>query len=176
MTYLFKKKKKYKNLKEQQGGFIILYAILLSTVILTIGLAILDIMIQQISLSGTERDSSRAFYAADSALECILYWDNIEKRFEGSGMYSDILCSNQTPEMRTPPSFPKPGSWQFEFWIDNVTTGTCAYVLLQKTADIAGSISSIASSRGYNTTCPVDKDGNRILAPRRLERGLRATY
>lgn len=56
-------------------GFTLLIAVVLTSVLLSVGLALLDIALKQVTLSSTARQSQYAFYAADSAMECALYWD-----------------------------------------------------------------------------------------------------
>ena len=58
-----------------QRGFTLLIAVILSSVALSLGLALLDITYKQLVLSSTVKQSQYAFYAADSTLECALYLD-----------------------------------------------------------------------------------------------------
>ena len=50
-------------------GFTLLFSLLFVSVTLAISLGISDLVISQIELSGTGRNSQFAFYAADSAAE-----------------------------------------------------------------------------------------------------------
>ncbi len=59
-------------------GIAILYAVLLTSVILSIGLLLMDIVTKQIILASTGRNSQAAFYAANLGVECVKYWDNKE--------------------------------------------------------------------------------------------------
>lgn len=61
-----------------QRGFTLLFSILVSTLVISIGATIMSIAIRQTILSGTARESQYAFYAANTALECAFFWDNIE--------------------------------------------------------------------------------------------------
>lgn len=58
-----------------QKGFSVLFASLIGSLVLAIGLAILSITLKQISLASSSRESQRAFYAADSGTEFALYLD-----------------------------------------------------------------------------------------------------
>lgn len=62
------------SLKENRG-FVLLMATLVSGLFLVIGMAIFKIAYIELILSSTGRASQRAFAAADSGLECALYWD-----------------------------------------------------------------------------------------------------
>jgi hypothetical protein len=79
-------------------GFTLLIAIILSTVTLTVGLALLDIAYKHIVLATTAKASEVAFYNADSALECALYYDQQQNFFDySSGLPAPgtgILCNS----------------------------------------------------------------------------------
>ena len=59
----------------RQKGFTLLFAVLVSSLILALGLSIANITLKEVALSGTGRESQFAFYAADTGTECALYWD-----------------------------------------------------------------------------------------------------
>jgi Tfp pilus assembly protein PilX len=63
-----------KNIKKQKG-FVLLFSVLVSTLILAVGISIITIAVKQLVLSGTGRDSQYAFYAANTGAECAFYWD-----------------------------------------------------------------------------------------------------
>lgn len=55
-------------------GFTILYAVLIASILLAIGIAIFDITVRELRLSSIARESQVAVYAADAGAECALYW------------------------------------------------------------------------------------------------------
>lgn len=61
--------------KQNQKGFTLLFAVLVSTLVISIGATIISIALRQTILSGTSRESQYAFYAANTVLECATYWD-----------------------------------------------------------------------------------------------------
>lgn len=61
--------------KNKQSGFSILFASLIGSLVLSIGLAILSITLKQITLATAGRESQKAFYAADTGLEYAMYLD-----------------------------------------------------------------------------------------------------
>jgi hypothetical protein len=67
MKFIFRKKNK--------RGFALLFSVLLSSLLLTIGLSIFSITLKELAISTASRQSVHAFYAADSGRECALYWD-----------------------------------------------------------------------------------------------------
>ena len=70
----FRKKNKKKSLMNNRG-FTLLFAVLVSTLVLSVGASIISIALKQIILSGSARDSQFAFYASNTGVECGLYWD-----------------------------------------------------------------------------------------------------
>ncbi len=56
-------------------GFTLLLAALISSIVLALGASIFALAQKEITLSSLGRDSQFAFYAADAAAECALYWD-----------------------------------------------------------------------------------------------------
>lgn len=58
----------------KQQGFALLYAVLLTGIILTIGLGLSSILTKQIILSSIGANSQKAYYAANTIKECVLHW------------------------------------------------------------------------------------------------------
>src|SRR3989344_8655730 len=63
---------------KERCGFTVLYAVLVSSLLLAIGASIYNISLKDIILTGSAGDSQRAIYAADAAVECAFYWDFFE--------------------------------------------------------------------------------------------------
>jgi hypothetical protein len=71
---------KYQNRSERTraksvSGFAVLFSILLASFLITLGISIFQISLKEIQITTSIRDSQIAYYAADSARECALYWD-----------------------------------------------------------------------------------------------------
>lgn len=75
--------------KNSKSGFILLLAVLISTVIFTIGVTFSSILYKELILAFTARESQVSYYSADFGTECIRYWGNarIDPRF-GPGVYN----------------------------------------------------------------------------------------
>jgi len=58
-----------------ESGFVVLFSILISTIILTMSAGIFQVAQKESILSSYSRESQKAFYAADAGVECALYWD-----------------------------------------------------------------------------------------------------
>lgn len=168
-----KSKREYKN---TSGGFTILYAILLTVVVLTIGLSLLSVLVQQISLSGAERESGLSFYTSDSGMECALYWDISGNAFR---LGNPITCDGTVP---LPPGIVKsvaslgpPTLVEEKYTFNALFPNGCANVTVFKIVDTGPPeivSTTTIQSRGYNTTCPPTASAK----PWRLERGLQTTY
>ena len=74
--------------EKRKNGFALLIATLISGLFLAIGAVIFKISYIEFILSSVGRDSQFAFYAADTAAECALYWD---RKYVGNG--SDTVSS-----------------------------------------------------------------------------------
>lgn len=59
----------------KQKGFTLLFASLVGSLLLAIGIATFNIVLRELDLSSIARESRFAFYAADSGWECAFYWD-----------------------------------------------------------------------------------------------------
>lgn len=60
--------------KQYIAGFALLLTLVVVSVVLAIGLSLLDITLKQLVLSGVGRDSEVAFHAAYAGAECGQYW------------------------------------------------------------------------------------------------------
>lgn len=148
-------------------GFTLLMASLVAAIFLAIAISLVSITIKQIILNSTVRESERAFFAADSGIECALYWDLKGERADGSnkpvfgvGPPHDIECNNNTPFTVGPPG-------QNEFII-NFPTGECATVKVVKNSADGTATTTTITSKGHNT-CDTSDD-------RRVERGILTEY
>ncbi|MBY0110744.1 hypothetical protein K2Y00_01950 [Patescibacteria group bacterium] len=146
-------------------GFTLLIAIILSSVILSLALALLDVAYKQIVLASTAKHSQYAFYAADGALECILYYD---QKYDAFGTnpygYDTISCNSQVIPFTSSGSSPK----FTEITIPCAEGGDSeqARVEIYKGYDEAPPTRIYAN--GYSSCNPDDS--------RRLERGVRVVY
>jgi hypothetical protein len=80
------------NKLHEKKGFALLLALIISTVVLAIGLSILEISINQINLSSTARESEFAFQAAHAGIDCAWYW-----RYEEAADYTASNFSTAIP-------------------------------------------------------------------------------
>lgn len=144
-------------------GFTLLIAVILSSVVLTIGLALLDLAYKQIILASTAKQSQIAFYAADSAIECALYYDQQLDAFNTNpdGL-TEISCNGQTISISSTGSSPKLTTYS----IPCPDGGTRALVRVYKNYSTAPTTRIFANA--YNSCDASDT--------RRVERGLKVVY
>ncbi len=69
------KKIETKNGVKFNAGFAVLFSVLLASFLITLGISIFNISLKEIMITTSVRDSQIAYYIADSASECALYWD-----------------------------------------------------------------------------------------------------
>lgn len=63
--------------QKKQGGFALLMSLLVVTVVISIGVSILDLSTKQIRLATNAKDSEVAFHAANAGMECARYWRRV---------------------------------------------------------------------------------------------------
>lgn len=139
-------------------GFTLILALIIASIILVIGLGVADLVLREIQISGSGRDSLMAFFASDSGVECVLYWDLVNHAFATTSTSSTINCGDSS---RTKNFDPSSGLTTFMVYYGN---GTCASVTVDKNTFPLTTVSSY----GRNTC--------NLSDPRRVERALRVTY
>jgi len=72
-------------------GFTLLFSLLILTIVLSASLGIHGIVIRQIKISQVSRESSVAFFTANAGIECALYWDIVEKKFDSPNYTIDCM-------------------------------------------------------------------------------------
>ncbi len=80
-----------------QSGFTLLFAALISAIVLSLGAAIFSIVVKQVALTSIARESQYAFYAADTAAECALYWDFRSDKAPPAGYFASTTPVAVTP-------------------------------------------------------------------------------
>ena len=159
-------------------GFVILIAVLVASLLISLGAFIANIALKELALSTSGRDSQLAFYAADAAIECALYQDLHSVGFaprEGAAGATSVWCNGtSTPvTLDTALSNSNRGITNFEVFFpreigDDADASPYARVRITKT-DIGGpNDQTIIESRGYNV--------GSTNAPSRVERALEVTY
>ncbi len=89
------------------SGFALLMTLLIVSVVISVGLTILDVTTKQVRLASTGKDSEIAFSAANAGAECGQYWKRKEAIDMEAGNDATIGCFGVTALTveDTPPSF-----------------------------------------------------------------------
>nr|AQQ75004.1 hypothetical protein [uncultured bacterium] len=111
----------------QERGFTILLAALVASLVLSLGISVFSIAQKQIVLAGTGRNSQYAFYAADAAAECALYWD-VRKDFASTTDPAETIeCDQSTADVAH-----ETQGGEDIFTFEYMPSGYCAKVTVRK--------------------------------------------
>ena len=171
------------------SGFVALFSVLVSSIVLTISFGLLNIALKEVILASAGRESQYGFYAADAGAECALYWD-IKGFGDGTSIFptstvsgitsSPVICgklSNGADQdikldrhltegnffQAWDTSYRTASAATTTFYLSVVPGKSCAKVEVSKFAD-----NTKIQAYGYNTCNFTD--------PRVIERGIRVTY
>lgn len=139
--------------KPNTAGFTLLLATLTASLLLILGASMFNLAQKQVLLSSLGRDSQFAFYAADTAAECALYWDLRFNLFSSSTPMTSS-CDSQNLTVTT-----VSGVSTFEFQ----PSGYCARVTITKQTPSPGVPGTIIDARGYSVSCVGIENSDRAL-------------
>lgn len=157
-------------------GFVILFTILISAIVLMIGLGIFSVATRETVLSGTSREAQYAFYAADAGVECALYAQSLPQggplaaggnggSLDCGALVSPFSQVQGTGQASTP--------FEFDILVDTVQR-TCAHVTVYDTTSPTGAPARRVISQGFNLC---DANGKPLRKnPLLVERDLDTIY
>ena len=159
------------------NGFVLLFAVTLSSILLAVALGVANITLKELNFSTSARDTNDAFFAADVGVECALLNDkpgnnSFVKGSESSGV---VLChdgdDNQIP-LTVESGGPIP-SWSFIIPGLGSSGQSCTMVYITKD-DVTNApvVNTTISSKGFNIGDSACASTN----PNRIERELKVTY
>jgi hypothetical protein len=164
------KTKDHKNNKtKKENGVALLFVILLTSVLLMVTLGISNITYKELVFSLEARDSDKAFFAADTGIECALYLDKF-------GAFDATLPSHNCNGAPVVVTITSADNYQFAIPLGQ----TCSNVLVNTALDPygTGELHTSIQSFGYNTSvdsttgeCP---DGS--VSSRVVSRGLSVAF
>jgi len=162
-----------------------LFAVLASALLVAIGLSIFSISLKEEQIASSERDSQIAYYAADSAEECALYWDIKQGAFKtyidsshdlSTTTDNTIMCNGVSiplGQMIIASTYPTYiyASSSFFLYATNTQIAPSADITVTKTFYPASggspdTIQTVVSAEGHNT----------MAVGRRVERGISETH
>lgn len=166
------------NNKKNKKGFALLFVVVLSSIILSVALGIADVSFKEVLFSTSTKASNEAFYAADTGVECALYWD-LHSGISAFGKNPNIppyyitQCTNTIIDIYS--TSPSPyGTWTFYLPGLGRSGKSCAKVVVTKTQGVppASDITNILSS-GYDIGENLDCSST---STNRLERQIEVNY
>ncbi len=134
--------------QRDERGVTLLIAMVITATLILISAGVVALAVKEAQISNTAKNSQYAFYAADSGVECALYW--LTKNTPSLG--ATVTCGGSATAYNGIP---------FHF---DITTPYCATV----DVTLLSSGKTQVESRGHNTC--------NTTAPNRVERALRVTY
>jgi len=181
----------------QNQGYALLFAVLVSAVVLGVGVSILNISRKEILLTAGAQKSQYAFYAADAGYECSLYQDlKLNVFSDTANPPASIQCGVTYPSS-SPTLYSSPvkltaqtpigntTEYDYAFFVPVSNAGSCAAVTISKfitTVTVGTSTVTTASTTvisdgfniGWNTTVsPPDCSASNDT---KVERALLANY
>ncbi|OHB11481.1 MAG: hypothetical protein A3H60_02480 [Candidatus Zambryskibacteria bacterium RIFCSPLOWO2_02_FULL_44_12b] len=144
-------------------GFTLFIAMVVMGTILLVATGIVNLALKQSLISSSGRESQYAFYAADTGIECALYWD--VQNPSGNSAFATSTSSSISCNGQVVPSVG--GSYVSTFTFNFSPEPYCTIVTVTK-AYIGSVLWTTIESKGYNT-CDTSN-------PRRLERAVRVKY
>jgi len=164
---------------KQNSGFVIFYAVFITTVVLIVGVSLMNIMTKQLVLSSISRNAKISYYAALSGRNCAEFWKTVQQAngnnptYFGGKLFDDTWASDPTPSTITCfnngfVDLPSDqtivtdlggGIFETSFHFDlilNTNQKACAkvYIYLNKNKiDECAADQLLITSEGYNSTC-----------------------
>ncbi len=152
-----------------QKGFVILFAVIITSIVLLVSIGISGVIYKETLLSSSSRDGGYAFFAADSGLECALYWDSlgifdspvIFDEFTSNNRSSIITCSADIPLNVAPLNaggeliIAQDTPEVYTFLYNSLDDTSCAKVTINKAYPnpVTGLTQTKIDSLGYNIRC-----------------------
>lgn len=163
---------------------------LVGSLALSVGFAIYDLTVREIDLSAAASQSQYAIYAADTGVECALFWDS---KYGGSGTAfgtssastwgSSVVCNGQNIATLGTPPVPlvaPPTGWTpwtiLSTASEATTTFTITMLPLQPYCAVVQVGKSTRSGILYTTVISKGYNNCNTAGPARLERTLKVSY
>jgi hypothetical protein len=167
------------SIHSKQSGYTLLFAVLVSVLVLGVAVFISGTARKQYILSSTALDSMYSFYAADSGIECVAYGHNFG--IASTTAPTSLTCNGQTINApaytASGPSYPNQSpagspsnEATFSLGFGTNASAGCAKVTIDIYTDLSGGTDIIVQSRGYNI-CKTDFTPD-TSSPRTVERAL----
>lgn len=171
------KNKKQRKIKIGEKGYTLLFAVLVSSLVLAIAISILTISKKEFLLATSARDSASAFYSADAGLECAVYGDLYPRDTFNptTDKTGNLNCYfSPVPVVSGPPG--GAGPFTFNIRVGTGTDDSCAVVIVSKTTDSNGIPRTNMTSTGYNHGWNANNATCTTPSAKRVERAIEYHY
>ncbi|MBP9714886.1 MAG: hypothetical protein KBD52_00115 [Candidatus Pacebacteria bacterium] len=142
---------------KNKRGFVMLFAVVLSGIIFSISLGMINISLKEINFGTSAKATNEAFFAADTGAECALFYDlvPVQSFFGLEDALATInginpMCGGSILNIEE--EFTGVGPWNFVVLSLGENKKSCAKVKLTRTIDISTGdlINTQIISKGYN--------------------------
>jgi hypothetical protein len=147
-----------KNSKKNKG-FVMLFAVTLAAILLSIALGVAEIAQKEIKFGTSAKNTNDAFFAADTGVECALYWDKIANNAFSWGNQNNVTKINCASFPDIINSFTESSGtldsiYDFEIHGLGSAGKSCVRVNVLKEKPDASKIVTTITSKGYSTSDP----------------------
>jgi Tfp pilus assembly protein PilX len=151
---------------QNSRGFTLFIAIMVTATLLLVAMGMISLAVRGAFITSSSRESQYAFYAADTGVECALYWDvkNPSGYSAFSTSTSSVINCNYDALNPSNQSLAVGSSQTSTFNLTFLPDPYCARVTVTKQNDGT----TLIQSHGYNTCDPTNA--------RRVERAVQVTY
>lgn len=155
-------------------GYTLLFAVLLTSVILSISISILTIARKEVLLSSNAKESFVAAYIADGSIDCAIY--NIRYGNSFTANANELIDCGNKLDIDVDYTVPGTGQVRYTFYVADaaaVDLSPCAKVTVDK---YTSPQRVVIESRGYNMGYKASDQTCSLLHPRKVERAFRYSY
>lgn len=150
------------------AGFVMLFAVTLSSILLAIALGVANIALKEVTFSTLAESTNNAFVAADTGAECTLFYDKLTgSSFPLAGPATAISCASALPSFS---GTANTGSYDFIITGLGSSGTSCTKVNVFKDKSVSPTLVTITST-GYDIGDASCNSTN----PNRVERQLKIT-
>ncbi len=150
---------------QKKEGFVMLFAVTISAILLTIALGITSIALKEIKFSTNARYTNDAFFAADTGIECAFMNDKSSSTIFISSPSGTMSCAgNNVSVTKNNLS----SIWTFTITNLGSQSQSCANVTVDKSTPNTVVIISNGHNDNLNSNC--------TLGPNTVERQIKSTY
>lgn len=159
------------NYKKDNNGFVALFTVLLTSVILAMAVGIASISLKEIVLSSSASDGSKAFYAADSGIECLLYYERTDTPLVAPHLNDPSVRCNDVSVIGDGPISDFEANEVYNLEVSfGENNELCADILVKRQFTSGVLYNVLIESKGSNVPCSEDNN------PKKVERTIRVTY